>query len=409
MLNYSRIGLFLLCLLLAVQAQAARLFTCGYEENNLAETMWHTTGAGTTVVTTAPHSGTYHLQIAGASGKTTTRQLASALGSGSTSYARFYWRTNNAGVANSRIHYNASSGGTIALQIQKNSGATISLINGITTTTQTSSMTVSADTWYRFEYEHVISDTVGSLTLRIYVGDSTSISETLTISSEDTLPGSGVRDFFYQENTANASLTYYFDDIAINDASGSFQTSWTGPGNVALLSPNGDTSVAWTKGGTPAATNWEGVDDVPGTPNDGTDYNYDSGSTNEDRLALSNLPGAVGAGDTMVLMDVYGRVSASASSGTMAFRIWNESGTGTTGPTMTVNSTTWRFTTTAENQAYDLASKTKANVDAFSAGYIAQSGAVEKRISALWANVEWKAAAGSSGTCTLMLLGVGAC
>lgn len=91
--------------------------------------------------------------------------------------------------------------------------------------------------------------------------------------------------------------------------------------------------------------------------------------------------------------------------GTMALKVWDEGGSGTEGPTMTVNSTTWRILTGVEHQAYDISAKTKASLDSFSAGYIAKSGAVEKRISALWANVEWIEAPG--GGRSLMLFGVG--
>lgn len=406
----------LLVMLLSVPTgtHAARLFTTGFEESttaaDLATTMWDSAGAGASVGTTNQHSGSNHLTISGTTAKNIGRQLVASKTSG-TIYVRFYWETTNAAAFDSRIFSDRSSGGSHAAEIIKLSTGKIRLRNVVTTTQVDSTLTVSTGTTYRFELEHTVSDTPGAslgLILRIYVGDSESITETLSILNEDVLP-TNIRYFYWEESAVSSSITYYVDDIAINDESGSPQNSWPGPGNIALLSPNGDTSVAWTRGGTPAATNWEGVDDVPGTPNDATDYNYDSGSTNSDRLALTNLPGAVGAGDTMVLMDVYGRVSASASSGTFAFRIWDEGGTDTTGPTMTVSSTSWRIVATDEHQVYNLSGKTKANVDAFSAGYIAQSGAVEKRITALWANVEWKAAAGGSSACTLMLLGVGSC
>jgi hypothetical protein len=62
----------------------------------------------------------------------------------------------------------------------------------------------------------------------------------------------------------------------------------------------------------------------------------------------------------------------------------------------------------AEHQAYDLTGKTKANVDSFSAGYIAKSGTGNKAVSALWANVEWTEAVGGGGTArNLTLMGVG--
>lgn len=360
----------------------ARLFTCGFEENNTTTTMW--TGGGGTITSTSPHSGTYAANLT--AGQQLNRNLSATKTTG-TLWTRFYWKTSVLTTANNFARF-LNSGGSANWTLTKTNTGAITLTNNVTTTAVTTTATVSTGTWYRIEVEHVIDNTTGSIVAKLYTGDESTVIETLTISGEDTL-NTDVFTLRLLEASGGATV-FNYDDVAVNDESGSLQNTWPGPGKTYLLTPNGDNAVAWTKAGTPAATNWQGVDEVPGDlANIDTDYNYDSGSTNEDRLNLTNLGAEVTSNAVLALMDVYARVSASASSGTMALKVWNDGGTGTEGPTLTVNSTTWRILTTAEHQVYSLSGVSKATVDSYSAGYIAKSGAVEKRVSALWANVEW--------------------
>jgi hypothetical protein len=72
-------------------------------------------------------------------------------------------------------------------------------------------------------------------------------------------------------NTATADL--YFDDFAVNQGTGSFQTSYPGQGNIVYLHPNaaGDNNTWETSaGGAGSATNYQAVDEV--TPDDATTY-----------------------------------------------------------------------------------------------------------------------------------------
>lgn len=389
-----------LLLLLPATSQAARLFTCGFEENALATTMWTTAGSNATIVTTTPHSGTNSLQLASTTNKTITRNLAAAVTAPNTVFfARFYWQTSSAGQADSRIFSNNSSVSTYGVSVTKLTSGKMRLRNNPTAETVDSTMTITANTLYRLEVRHKISDTAGEEELRIYLGDATTPLETVTMTfagTADTLP-TDILVFTLEDSALNNNLTYLYDDIAINDDSGSFQTSWPGPGKIALVKPASDTTVTWTKGGSgPSGTNFGGISEVPGTPDDAVTLNCDSAAcvaaldTNEDKLGLSTITAEVPSNAVMALIDVYGRVNvATAVSGTMALVTWDDGATRTQGPTMTVSSTTWRNTTTAEHQVSNLSAKTKATTQNYSIGYKSLTGTVAKQVTALWANVEW--------------------
>ena len=98
----------------------------------------------------------------------------------------------------------------------------------------------------------------------------------------------------------------------------------------------------------------------------------------------------------MKVLDVYARVSASASTGNMALKIWDDGGNGTEGTSFVLNSSTWRILTGSEHQPFDISTKTPSLVNSFSIGNKAKSVSVEKRIIALWANVEWIEATAAS-------------
>lgn len=394
----------LLFLSTASPSWAVRLFTCGFEENNLSATAWNSAGAGAAVSTTSPHSGTYRLNITGSSAKNVTRQLATSYTSG-TLYYRFYFNTNNVGTADSKIFQNQGSGGSAnqAVQVTRVNGGTIRLTNAVTTTATTTTATISTGTWYRIEIRHLVADAGGEMELRLYLGDSTSAIETLTITGEDT-NNTNVRDFLLQEGAANAGIENYFDDVAVNDSTGSFQTSWAGVGKIYLLTPDTEVTGIWTPlSGTDNALM---VDDVPGTPDDDTTYNSDTTINNEDRLGLTALGAEVTSDATITLAHVNMRARGDGTAGTRQMRlvIWDEASTQTNGPTSTRNdSTTYAVTPVSETLVLDTTGKTKANVASFDVGYEPLT-THNSFVTAVWVNVEWKEAAGT--TPRGMLLGV---
>jgi len=361
----------------------ARLFTCGFEENNQAETMW-TVAAGT-IVTTPVNSGTHALDLT--AGIVNRRNLSAAVTSG-TFYIRFYYRHTGAAGADRQIFSWRRTGNTRVNAIQLRTTAVLQLINDLTTTTADSTTTLDTNTWYRIEVEYVALDASGSITLRIYLGDSTSILETVSITGEDTLDVD-VNGF---QIHSGSGLTGFFDDVVLNDDAGAapFNT-WVGPSKIAFQETISDDTVAWERN--TGSVNSDNVDDLPGLPDDITTYNLEAVTLNSvDRLNASTLPVEVPSDATIIAVDVYARVgSDQTSDANMRLKLWEEDATLTNGPTMDVGLNGWRILTTAEHLVFDADGKTKANVESFDYGYenITDVATRERRITALWVNVEW--------------------
>lgn len=391
----------LLALLLAQPAQADRLFTSGFEENNLLETMWNTVTGSPVIVTTPVHSGTYVLRVLQPAAAFANRHLSVAVTSG-THFHRFYFQVavfpssslgtmfvidNTGGSQSANVIVRDAGGGNFRIRLR----------NGATGGTTDSTFNLVLNTQYRIELRHLIDNTAGDLELRFYIGDSTTEEFILSFLNQDTLSTSVER--FRYGFVSDTLIDLFLDDIAINDDVGTFEISFPGPGKIFLLKPNGDNTITWTKDGSaPAATNFEGVDDVPGTPNDDTDYNSQT-SNSTDKLDLSNLGAEVPSDADIILADVYGRQGSDGTAGTRVidFELWDEADSQNTLLDISADINGWKICDTDEHLVFDAGARTKANIDAFRVGYSRSiGGSNEIRITAQWVNVEWIEAAAAA-------------
>ena len=403
------IVLMLAALLLLPSVYANRLLTCGFEENDFLQTMWTAVSnvANVTFITASPtpHSGTYALKVANVASTYVRRHLAANKTSG-TLWVRGYFTFDTPSTPDNNVVdviVLMSSSGPVVGGLVGFNGSTqrLAIRNDLTTTVVNGTVNLTAGTWYRLEFRCLLSDTVGELELRYYTGDSTTALETLTITAEDTLPTNILRVYFGLRNAlfVNPGTAIYFDDVAINDEAGSFQTSWPGPGKIFLLKPASDNTVAFTKAGsTPAATNAAGADDLPGLPNDGVDFNQAITASIVDRLNLTDLGAEVAADADILLLDLYSRHGSNGTTGTRTFNlaIWDEAGTKTDGPSVSAAINGWQIMTTDEHQVFDVGTRTKANIADFSAGYTNTTGTDQRNITALWGNLEWIESAGAA-------------
>jgi hypothetical protein len=393
-----------LCVLCAVSVEsvAARLFTSGCETNDLSSTEW--SGQGGSLVETSPvHSGTYSCEAQTVGGNNQIgRNLASNITSG-TIYWRFYVRFSTfPSVDECEVAFVRNGGGSsraFDVYIDTTGGEFVGIKNRVpaTPTTALSSVDLATNTWYRIETQLVISDTTGSITLRLYEGESTTVLDTLSLTGQDTLPTN--INQFWLGSLANATYDMNYDDVALNDATGSFQNTWPGPGKVFLVKPASNDTVGWTRTGANCSgtTNTDCVDDEPGTPDDLSGYNTIGTSGTADRLNKTALGAEIPSDADLILIDVYGRFGASGSTGTRLCRVdlWDENGTQTSGPDFQTgcdaSADTWAILTTADHLVFDLGTRSKATVDDadFDIGYTNRS-AHNNRVTALWANVEWK-------------------
>lgn len=388
----------------------ARLFTCGFEENDLTATMWTTVADTPTIVTsgtTAPRTGTYCLQIAGTATEYVARDLSASVTSG-TYFTRVAIKKGANPGESVRIAW-AGSTTTLGWHLNWKSDGAVELVASIPTTVVATTSALSNNTWYVLEVRHVIDNSAGELELRL---DGVTVGSALT--GIDTLPTTVGRWRLGQTGSAlGGSFTFWMDDIAINDASGATFTTWCGLGKIVLVKPTADTATnQWT---TSAGTDhYALVDDVPGTPDDATTYLQDGNTANVERFAVSDLPAEVGSSDTLVVLDVYGRGGVDvASTNTIVFRVWDEGGTSSdNGVNFNINNTSYRICSVGssnEHFPYSLSGKTKANFADFNVGFKGATGTTNnKRVTAVWGNVEFiPSAGGGSPTPRMMLLGAG--
>lgn len=384
----------------------SRRFTTGCEESSAAAgatlTMWTTIGASITIESTGtPHSGTYYCRAP--SGVTGIRkQLAAEVTSG-TYYTRFYWKPATLPTAgtSTRIMTVQSTGGTTAYTVNHTRSTNALMLQQAIAPTNSvdTTATVAANTWYRIEVEHVLHDTTGSLTLRLYEGDAVTVMAggEVSLTNIDTLP-TNIREWGWPSvtaiNTTNNQVWHY-DDFAINDATGTFQNSWIGPGKTALMVPVGDSSpVQWTP--STGTVHYALVDDVPSAPDEDTTYVSASGSVNvEDWYTLTDLPAEVPATATLLLAETHARWKGNGVTPQVRVRFW-DGGAITTGNTTTLT-TSYAPTSTATRLVTDLTGKTKANAASFESA-VQVIDTLEARCTATWTNIEWIEAASGTNT-----------
>lgn len=142
----------------------------------------------------------------------------------------------------------------------------------------------------------------------------------------------------------------YFDDLAINNSTGSSETSWPAEGKIFRMNPNnsGDAnSFATQTGGTAgSANNYTRINET--TPDDATTFNGSSTLNEEDMVNFD--PSGINPGDIVKVVEVWFRFRNSTADATAKITLNIEktgSGTRSSSAAITPNSTTWKTNTTA--------------------------------------------------------------
>ena len=362
---------------------ASRLWTTGFEENNLSTGTWTSITNSPTITTSNPHSGTYALLIDAA--EWVSRAFSSV--TSGTFYLGGYLYVNSVGASGAARVLAAfrNSTPTTVIELQLTTAKVLQITNKLTGTTKTGP-TLNVGQHYLVEIKYVAADSGGSVEWRVDGVDQTAIT------GEDTL-NTNVASFILGGDNSGISLSIQWDDVYFNDSNGSFQNSWRGAiGGIYMLEPNADVSVQFTQNGG-AGSNFGGVNELPGTFDDVL-YNSSTTTNHVDRLGLTALGSEVPSDAVIFLADVYARIGGIATSGVRQSRvkIWDESGTLTNGPTTSLNDINgWSLMGVADHLVYNASGKTKSNFDSFDAGYELLTNN-QAQVSALWVNVEWKPA-----------------
>lgn len=288
-------------------------------------------------------------------------------------------------------------------------GGTNSVLIGTASTT-----TLSTGQWYRIELDYDDATDVATC----YVDGASAC----TLSAADTFGGALALFGLFDSCTADV----YFDDIAVNDNSGSVQNGLAGAGSIVHLKPSaaGDNNgFATAVGGTAgAANNYTRV--LETTPDDLTTYNNTTltGTTTIDDFNVTDSSAAgIGSGDSVTLVQVGQRAGSGAvTTASIVTRIKAAaSGTVAESASIPVNVNGFRTYSTVTPYTYKLTAYVKpsstawtpTDLDSMQIGYrgnVAQT--TSRRITTLWALVEYvpvevhttsgtaRADAGSTGT-----------
>jgi hypothetical protein len=270
----------------------ARLWSCGFELQSTTSLMeWDTTTGSPSINTSTKRSGEAALRCNTTS---TTAYISHRFRSNDLEdvYIRFYlYIATSPSVTTTISDY--GDGSFQASKIRLRADRKLEVTYNNLTVSGTGTTVLNTGQWYRIEYYY--DETNNKVTLKIDGN-----TELNAVSNNDVGGGGFVR--FGVIDSATADL--YFDDIAINDTSGSFQNSWAGAGSIVHLNPSaaGD-NAAWPRAGTDSGANWSQANSVP--PNDATAYlNRSSGQPIDDHKVQDPTNRGIGSSDTITLVAV---------------------------------------------------------------------------------------------------------
>jgi hypothetical protein len=183
------------------------------------------------------------------------------------------------------------------------------------------------------------------------------------------------------------TININFDDVAINDATGTFQNGWCGPGNAIYLRPSatGDANTFATQtGGTALAiNNFTRVSQV--TSDDATSFNGSNTLNQEDLMNLTDS--AIPATSRVSVVELHARFNNNVADATTAIKFEIEkaaAGTKSQSAAIIPNSTTWVTNAISGSTVWqppirlyiapDGSEWTQTLLDSMQAGYILSTG-----------------------------------
>lgn len=372
----------------------ARLWSSGGELNTLTQGVEVTSIANTPVMeATIIRSGTYSFEASGEGIDSIVYQPVSGDTDTTKFYMRVYMRIAALPDATVAILRVLDAGANLSGDIRLTTGGALQLFQRGNTQVGSDSAALSEDVWYRIEM--VIEPTAagtGELRGRIDGVEFAGSASASTDSMHTVRWG--------KASTATAEL--YFDDIAINDDTGSFQNSWPGEGEIIHLRPNDDgDNNGWNNGLNPK--DYTQTDEV--TPDDATSYISEISDGVTSSFNIDATPAALEETDTINCVQVgvvYASVVGGGSSPTFVVQIKSDTGaTIEQGTEITPTLTNYRTNATASPRNYSLTlydlpgasttAWTKATLDTAQIGVdTTAAGAKEARVSTLWLLVDHK-------------------
>lgn len=379
----------------------SRLWHGGAELNSVTDGMEVDTNSGTvSVSTTQVRSGTYAWRSNPTAGTGFFRKQISGSDQNKAGYLRLYVYIVSLPASTVQLLRFSSTANAHLASIRLTSSGTLTLNGANNTQIGSASSALSTGQWYMIELKCDSTNATGTVDARL---EGSSFA-----SGNNSSRGSWAR-ILWGPVTPNVTCDIYMDDVALNDAAGSAQTSWPGSGKLIALRPNaqGD-SNQWlqTAGGAGASTNYQLVDEV--TPNNATDY-VQSTTLNDTDFYNMGASG-IGSGDTVNVVTGHARITNDTADATSAVKVRIEktgSGTVSEGSAMIPNSTTWM--TDGATATFlpslilyldpDGGAWTQTTLDSMQAGIKLTADTANKiLVSAVWVYVDYTPSAGSALT-----------
>lgn len=393
--------LFLIILLYPFTAFADRLWSTGAElqsTDGLNPTgEWDAlTGANIFESTTSPRTGAACVAVSQAGSNainTLTKTIYNSVVANDDCF-RAYLRIGTSVGALTGIIQFQSSASVAKASIRLATDDTLEVWDDVSGKIGSSSSALSKNTYYRVE-----------LCATYSVGTITGYLDGSQIASGGNSTFSTTNAKLIIGSVASTTGAYKFDDMAWNSSAGSSQTGLPGAGSIVYVRPNatGDNGDGTPTG---AATGWQCTDEV--TPNQSTDYQ--SFTVNNQILDVnmqSSATAGIGSGDTITLVQVgVSERPESASSNSWNLRIKSQaSGTTVDGATTSHDDASFKTNGDVAPTLYTLTSYvdpqaggawTPGLIDTMQIGFKITTKAVNERLTALWALVEFVPAAATA-------------
>lgn len=320
----------------------ARLWMSGFELNDATTAdMELSTGSGAVSVVTSPvHAGTYAGRSNAAGTAAFFRQVIFGSDQSTRMFVRVYLRIASAPLASVVAVRVANAANSVCTQLVLTTASTLVLNDAASVQVGSASAALSLNTWYMVELSVDASSSPGTVAARLNGATFASGANSAQAPWSKVLAGV----------VGNTTADLYWDSWAVNDTSGTLQTSWPDEGRIIHLRPSADgDNHAWldTAASAGTASNLGLVDEV--TPNDATDLVQSVTANAEDMYNLTDS--GIGPSDTIACVMVAARFRNNTADATTAFRLQAKKASGGTisqSASIIPNSTTW--VTNAVNQ-----------------------------------------------------------
>lgn len=295
-----------------------RVWGCGFEMNSITLEMLQTLTANPTIIANPwPEAGLFSCKVFGAASGTKKGKTHNFVSSNSNGPYFFRWAFwfDSLPTIEDRIIVVENSSSTDVLYITIDSSGLLRFYGPGGQIGSASSALVSG-TRYVIEIKIDATPAGGSQVGEARLNGSVfATSSTLTYATGIDRMGFGMN----LNSEAQTAGVLYFDDLCVNDSTGTAQNSYPGDGRIVHLYPNaaGD-NAAWSLGGSsPAATDFGSVGET--TPDSGVTF-LSSGTTSGviDDMNITDTPAAIKSYDTINCVAVGVQ--------------WNEAATGPTHP-----------------------------------------------------------------------------